>query len=133
MFQNAGKLDHIHLFHDCHSSCNDTSSLWDFFKALPCFCLIMQSLKNDLKLDCVRVPGNVNHALYIYLHTALQTLLHTTFSKQNATNLCGIVQTFCCQCAQNRFKLYQNVNTNHLASQYFKQLIAVFIKLLCFS
>ena len=30
LFQNAGKLDHIHLFHDCNSSCNGTSSLWDF-------------------------------------------------------------------------------------------------------
>jgi len=72
-------------------------------------------------------------SLYIYLLTALQTLLQTTFSKQNATHLCGIVQTFCYQRAQICFKLYQNVNTNHLASQYFKQLIAVFIKLLSFS
>jgi len=71
-----------------------------FFKALPCFCLMMHSLKNNLKLECVRVPGNVNHALYIHVLTALQTLLQTTFSKQNATHLCGIVQTFCYQCAQ---------------------------------
>jgi len=59
--------------------------------------------------------------------------MQATFRKQNETHLCEIMQTFCYQCAQICFKLYQNVNTNHLATQYFKQLIAVFIKLLCFS
>jgi len=34
----------------------------NFCKALPCFCLIMHSLKNDLKLECVRIWENVNHA-----------------------------------------------------------------------
>jgi len=75
------------------------------FLKLCLFFLIMHSLKNDLKLECVRVLENVNHAFYIYLLTALQTLLQTTFSKQNATHLCGIVQTFCYQCAQICFKL----------------------------
>jgi len=37
-----------------------------FFKALPCFCLIMHSLKNNINLECVKVPENLNHAiLYI--------------------------------------------------------------------
>jgi len=30
----------------------------------------MHSLKNNLKLECARVPENVNHALYTYLLTA---------------------------------------------------------------
>jgi len=68
-FQNVGKLDHIYFFHDCDSSCNGTSGLLGFFKALPCFCLIMHSLKNNLKLECVRIPENVNHAIYIYITT----------------------------------------------------------------
>jgi len=38
-----------------------------FFKALPCFCLIMDSLKNNPKLECVRVPENVNHTMDIYI------------------------------------------------------------------
>jgi len=68
--------------------------------------------------------------LYEQFLSQIQTLLQTTFIKQHATHLYGIVQTFCYLCAQICFKLYQNVNINHLASQYFKQLTAMFIKLL---
>ena len=41
-----------------------------FSKALPCFCSINYGLKNKPKLECVRVPENVNHAMYIKLLTA---------------------------------------------------------------
>jgi len=40
-----------------------------FYEALPCFCLIMHSLKNNRKIECVKFPENLNHAIYIYLTT----------------------------------------------------------------
>jgi len=44
-----------------------------FFKALPCFCLIMHSLRNNPKLEYAWIPENINHNLYIKLHTAYLT------------------------------------------------------------
>ena len=116
MFQNASKLDHIHLVHDCNSSFTGTSALWDIFKALPCFCLIVHSLKNNLKLEHARILVNAKHTIYIKLLTAYLAntavsmfntyTLQTIFRKQNAMHLCAIVQTFCYQCAQICFELH---------------------------
>ena len=68
-----------------------------YFEDLPCFCLFMRSLKNNLNLEYVGFPENVNHTAYIKLLTAylantassIRTLLQTIFSKQNATHLCA--------------------------------------------
>jgi len=53
------------------------------FKVLLCFCLIMHSRKNNLKLECVRIPENVNHAIgYIYMTTySIPNLSNTAVSK----------------------------------------------------
>jgi len=37
-----------------------------FFKALPCFCFIMHSLKNNLKLECAKVLGKCK-PWYLYI------------------------------------------------------------------
>jgi len=50
-----------------------------FFKALPCFCLIMHSLKNNIKLGCVRVPKNVNHVIYVYNYLFFIAYLMSNF------------------------------------------------------
>jgi len=45
------------------------------FKALTCFCLIMHSLKNTLKIEYVRVLENVNHASkLLYIHKIIYSI-----------------------------------------------------------
>jgi len=67
------------------------------FKALPCFCLIMHSLKNNLKLECLRVPENVNHAIYIYVYNYLQHALRAiSISKLNTDTSANNLQQAKC-------------------------------------